>query len=317
MYQIIVNPGARSGRGKKNWEKIKSVLDSKEIPYAVHFTGKAGDAAMYARTLYEEACKMNELLKLIVLGGDGTMNEVVQGLPAFDNLELSCIPVGSSNDLARAMGISFVPEEAINHILSTPETLNMDLGEIHCELSSDGENKTVDKRFIVSTGFGYDAAICAEANASTAKKILNKIGMGKLIYLIICLKQLASVSNYEVEIKLESQKEPVHLENMLFVGGMNNRFEGGGFMFAPEAQNNDGKIDLCVVNGIPKTRVPKILPYAMKGEHLQFDGVNIYRETSYSIRSNKPLWVHTDGEADTMADYIEVSCQKEVVKMVF
>ena len=317
MYQIIVNPGARSGRGKKNWGKIKSVLDSKEIPYAVHFTGKAGDAAMYARTLYEEARKMNEILKLIVLGGDGTMNEVVQGLPAFDNLELSCIPVGSSNDLARAMGISFVPEEAINHILSTPETLDMDLGEIHCVLSSGEEAKSVDKRFIVSTGFGYDAAICAEANASTAKKILNKIGMGKLIYLIICLKQLASVSNYEAEIKLESQQEPIRLENMLFVGGMNNRFEGGGFMFAPKAQNNDGKIDLCVVNGIPKTRVPKILPYAMKGEHVKFDGVNIYRESSYSISSTKPLWVHTDGEADTMANLIEVSCKKEVVKMVF
>lgn len=317
MYQIIVNPGARSGRGKKNWEKIKSVLDSKEIPYAVHFTGKAGDAAMYANTLYEEAVKMEEVLKLIVLGGDGTMNEVMQGLPAFDNLELSCIPVGSSNDLARALGISFVPEEAINHILTSPETIRIDLGMIHSELTSGGETKSVDRRFIVSTGFGYDAAICAEANASVAKKILNKIGMGKLIYLIICLKQLASVSNYEAEITLEGQDEPIRLSNMLFVGGMNNRFEGGGFMFAPEALNNDGQLDLCVVNGIPKKRVPKILPYAMKGEHLQFDGVNLYRAPSYTIRSNTPLWVHTDGEADNQADFIEVKCEQEVVKMVY
>lgn len=319
MYQIIVNPGARSGRGKRNWEKIKKVLDTREIRYAVHFTGKAGDASEYASTLYNEALQKEEVLQLIVLGGDGTMNEVMQGLPSFDNLELSCIPVGSSNDLARALGISFNPEEAIGHILNSPTSFSMDVGIIHCENRSQADSpaKLPDKRFVVSTGFGYDAAICAEANASVAKRLLNRLGLGKLIYLIICLKQLASVSNYAVDITLDDTDKTLHLDNLLFVAGMNNKYEGGGFKFTPDALNNDGLIDLCVVGGISKPRVLKILPYAMKGEHLAFDGVDAYRAASYTIKSAQPLWVHTDGEADFMADYIKVTCKNNAIKIIY
>jgi len=318
MYQVIVNPGARSGKGRRYWEDVKGVLDSKGQKYAVHFTTKAGDAADYAVTLYKEALSKNEILKLIVMGGDGTMNEVMQGLPAFDNMELCCIPVGSSNDLARGIGISFNPKEAMEHILDNPVSLAMDLGIVRCKNSTAGADSVPipDRRFLVSTGFGYDASICEEANTSTAKKILNRIGLGKLIYLIICLKQLISVKDFKVSLTLEG-KEPTKLNKLLLIAGMNNMYEGGGFKFAPDAKNNDGTLDLCVVSGLSKSNVLKILPHAMKGDHFQFDGVDDYKASSYEVTSNVPLWVHTDGEALYQADYIKVECIHNAINMVY
>lgn len=318
MYQVIVNPGARSGKGRRHWEAVKEVLDNKGLRYAVHFTTKAGDAADYAAKLYNESLKSNDTLRLIVLGGDGTMNEVMQGLPAFENLELSCIPVGSSNDLARGIGISFNPREAMEHILDNPVSFSMDLGIVHCENSSATDERVPipDRRFLVSTGFGYDASICEEANASVAKKILNRVGLGKLIYLLICLKQLISIKDYSATLTLDGTKT-LNLDRLLLVVGMNNKYEGGGFKFAPDALNNDGKLDLCVVSGVPKRKVPSILPQAMKGNHFKYDGVDGYQVSSYSIKCKKPQWIHTDGEAIFQADYIKVDCLKEAIKMIY
>ena len=119
MYHVIVNPNARSGRGRKNWEIIRNILETNNIEYEVFFSQKHGDATEHAKELYEN----NSSLNLLVCGGDGTLNEVVQGLPSFDNVTISTIPIGSSNDLALALGISFNPAEAVWHLLNKPTIL--------------------------------------------------------------------------------------------------------------------------------------------------------------------------------------------------
>lgn len=313
MYQVIVNPSARSGHGKKNWEEIKSVLDKNNLLYAVYFTHKGGDAATYVKELYNNFSKMGEMLHLIVLGGDGTMNEVIQGLPGFENICISCIPVGSSNDLARALGISFDPKEAITHIIENPEKFEMDLGKLYAVNSK--TNEVTDRHFLVSAGAGYDAAICAKANTSKVKKFLNRLGMGKLCYLAICLKMLSSLKPANATISIPD-KEDMKVDNMLLSVAMNNMYEGGGFKFAPEADNNDGMQDICLVSNLPKSQILKILPKAMTGDHFQYDGVDFIRTSSYTIKSEVPLWIHTDGEADTMADTITISTIKSALKMV-
>lgn len=313
MYQIIVNPSAKSGHGKKNWEEIKSVLDKRGLLYAVYFTHKGGDAAAYVKELYRNYSKMNDPLHLIVLGGDGTMNEVINGLPGTDNLSMTCIPVGSSNDLARALGISFDPKEAITHVINTPDEFSMDIGILHGENSNN--NDVIDRRFLVSAGIGYDAAICAEANTSKVKKFLNRLGLGKLSYLAICLKQLAGMTPISATLSMPG-KEDKKLDTMILTVAMNNKFEGGGFKFAPDADNSDGMQDICYVSNLPKSKIPKILPEAMKGDHFKYDGVDFARSEEFTIKTSAPVWIHTDGEADKMADTITVSTLKQALKMI-
>ena len=315
MYHVIVNPNARSGRGRKNWEIVKNILEANSIEYEVFFSGRHGDCTDHVRELYEKVSPLN----LLVLGGDGTMNEVVQGLPSFDNVTLSTIPIGSSNDLALALGISFNPSEAVWHLLNKPTILYMDMGTLHCEnsLVREGQMTIPDRHFLVSTGIGYDAAVCEEALSSGIKNFLNRIGLGKLSYLLICLKQLLSFRYADAELTLDDSDETISVKKLIFVGGMNNKFEGGGFMFAPEASNHDGMIDLCVVSGVSKRNIIRLLPTAHQGEHVGKDGIKIYRAHNYTVRSSSPLWVHTDGEVDTKDDYISVSCQKEAIRIIF
>ena len=193
MYHVIVNPAARSGRGKKNWEIVKRVLDEKEVKYKSYLTSKHGDAAR----IVSKICKENERVHLMVLGGDGTLNEVIQGLDSFENVALSTIPVGSSNDLARALRISPDPVEAVTHLLTKPTILYMDMGTVHCEnsLVREGNMSIPDRHFLVSCGMGYDASVCHEALSSGIKNFFNRLGLGKLSYLFICLKQLSKTES--------------------------------------------------------------------------------------------------------------------------
>lgn len=319
MYQVIVNPSARSGRGKRNWDKIKHVLDDQNVDYAVHFTQKRGDAGHRVKGLYKQYQEENKLLELFVLGGDGTLNEVINGLPSFDNVTITCIPVGSSNDLARALGISFIPEEAVMHLLTKPTTLYMDVGKIHCEnsLVREGNMTIPDRYFLVSAGAGYDASICHEANESHLKSILNRLQLGKLSYLAICLKQLISMKTVSVELTLDDDSEIIKFDKLIFLAAMNNKYEGGGFCFGPEASNHDGLLDICSVSNIRKSKILALLPKAIKGDMFGHAGVESRKAYKYSMRTSEPIWIHTDGEVETKADYIEVTCQKETVRLIY
>lgn len=319
MYHIVVNPFSRSGRGKRNWEKVKRILDEQSVDYEVHFTKKNGDAASLVRELYEKVTADGTKLELIILGGDGTNNEVIQGIPSFNNVTVSIIPSGSSNDLARALGISFVPEEAVMHLLTKPTTLFMDLGTIHMEntLVREGNMTIPDRRFLVSAGFGYDAAICHEANMSAIKSLLNQLQLGSLSYLAICLKQLISMKPVVAELTLDDNDSSITIGKLVLVAGMNNKFEGGGFNFGPDSSNHDGLIDLFVVSDVPKAKILSLLPIALRGEKVVSPGVEYYKAYQYSVRTSEPIWVHTDGEADVKADFIEVMCNKEVLRIIY
>ena len=319
MYHIIVNPASRSGRGKKYWNKIQPILSARNIPYQVYFTEYHGHATQLAQELTSRIDNTPEYLKLIILGGDGTVNEAIQGILHFDNVQLSYIPTGSSNDFARDIGISKKPVDAITHLLDQPTALRIDIGTIHGEntLVLDGASEVMNRRFIVSCGIGYDAGICKEAMSSPLKDVLNRCGLGKLTYLGIGLKQLIRTKYITGELILGENISVIPLKKLLFVAGMNHKYEGGGFKFAPDANNHDGILNLCSVTKISKLKILFVLPTGFTGKHFQFDGVDAYQANHYSIRTSEPLWVHTDGEVECKANFISVKCDCEVIRFIY
>ena len=164
----------------------------------------------------------------------------------------------------------------------------MDLGTVTYE---DGQSR----HFCVSCGIGYDAAVCEEALHSKMKNVLNKIGLGKLTYLSIALKQLFAAKAVSGKITLDNGY-PITIDNMLFTACMLHRFEGGGFMFCPDADATDGILNLCVVGDLPKPIILMALPTAFSGSHYRFEGITPYQAKQVTIESSAPLWVHTDGE---------------------
>ncbi len=184
----------------------------------------------------------------------------------------------------------------------------MDLGVL---TYSDGEVR----RFAVSCGIGFDAAVCEEALHSKVKPVLNRIGLGKLTYLGIALKQLLAARAVSGRLTLDNNI-PVNIGNMLFTACMLHRFEGGGFMFSPNADPTDGIMNLCAVGDLPKWLILFALPTAFKGKHYRFQGVEAYQTTTLTLETSVPMWVHTDGEVTRKSSRITVACKKHALQII-
>ncbi len=183
MYHFIVNPGARTGKGKQLWDELESVIKEKKTEYTVYFTDHAGHATEIA----EKICSEHpENKRIVIVGGDGTANEAINGLSGYDSIVLGYIPTGSSNDLARGYGISSDPVKALHAVLSPKKFKKVDHGLL--EFPDEGGSR----KFSVSSGIGYDADICYKALTSKLKKVLNKVGLGKTIYYLIGLREICS-----------------------------------------------------------------------------------------------------------------------------
>lgn len=323
MYYIIVNPASKSGKGAKIWSIIEPVLIQKEIEYRVFFSREAGHVIKLVHEL--SAYLLNDtsdfILNLIVLGGDGTLNETLQGISDFDRVHLGYIPTGSSNDLARDLHFPKDPLKVLENILNCEKTSAMDLGcltydQFSDELSRQHSNTDSSKRyFAVSCGIGFDAAVCEEALASKFKNLLNKIGLGKLTYLTIALKQLIKAQKITCTITLDDGSS-IYLPKFLFVACMNHQFEGGGFKFCPGADSSDGILDICTVGNIPKWLILMALPTAFFGKHYLFKGIEHYTAAEIHLETSSPLWVHTDGEVTMKSCSITLSCEQNKLQFL-
>ncbi len=325
MYYIIINPASRSGKGLKLWKEIvEPELQRARLTYRSYYSREAGDVKQLAKEItsiprsewgesthrsVSGITQKTERQKLIILGGDGTMNEALQGIRDLSQVEIGYIPTGSSNDLARDLGIPKDPVEALDHILYSGKVHTMDIGKVTYH---DG---TV-RYFNVSCGVGFDAAVCEETLHSGIKAFCNKIGLGKLTYMGIALKLLIAAKKVSCEVTLDDHK-PFHLDKLLFIASMNHRYEGGGFKFCPTANPCDGILDLCVVGDVPKLLVLCALPTAFVGKHFMFRGVTPYRARKIRITTSQPLCIHTDGEPLKRTTDFTVICQQNAIHMVF
>ncbi len=325
MYYIIVNPASKSGRGRKLWAKLEPVFRLQNIPYRVVFSKGAGHVTrLVAKLTAPDRLPADAApLKLILLGGDGTVNEALQGVVDFNRIWLGYIPTGSSNDLARDLRLPKDPALILETILKGNVVRTLDLGTLsygNTDGNTDGNADTDTGKeiryFAVSSGIGFDAAVCEEALSSRFKKTLNRMGLGKLTYLSIALKQLVAAKSVSCDIYLDDAKEPVHFRRFLFTAFMIHRYEGGGFQFCPMADATDGKLDLCVVGRIPKPVILFALPTAFFGKHYMFPAIRHYAASKAVVHSSIPLWVHTDGEVSRKADEITVTCTKRQIRLM-
>lgn len=316
MYHIIINPASRSGRGQQYWELTEPYLKKHNIPYIAHSSTHSGHITEITRNITKDLNDLSDIMSLIVLGGDGTVNEALQGIMRFDKVRLGYIPTGSSNDFARDLGISNDPVQALDHMLNTPHMQHMDIGCVEYKDNRLDNPSTQKHYFAVSCGLGYDAAICEEAMHSKIKLFLNRCRLGKLTYLIIALKQLACAKPISGSLTLNG-KETIQLHNLLFLAGMNHQYEGGGFMFAPGANDHDSILDLCCVSNVNKLKVLCVLPTAYNGNHFRYNGVDDFHTDAYTLKVSSPMWLHTDGEVPAFTDEISVCCLHKALQFFY
>lgn len=312
MYCFIVNPNACSGKGRKIWERLAGILRQEQVAYKVFFTKGPGHATRIADMLCtkyapQAADAGSPLCTIVAVGGDGTANEVISGLHDYSAIRFGYIPTGSGNDLARGLSLPTDPEAALAAILHPCA-----IRRIHsCCVRVNGK----DRHFAVSTGIGFDAAVCHETFRSKIKPVLNRIGLGKLTYLGIALKQLLLLRPFSLTLVLDN-KEPVTFPAVYFAAVMNLKYEGGGFMFCPDATAEDDLLDICLIEKMPKLKILLLLPTAFSGRHVGYKGVNILRCRRASLHAGCPQPVHTDGEAAAVYSSMDVSLSKEKLPFI-
>lgn len=306
MYHFIINLNSRTGKARKIWEELRKELDRREVMYAIHETKYAGHAIDIARRLVKNA---EEPVKIVVLGGDGTFNEVINGARDYEKLILGYIPTGSGNDLARGLALPAEPMENLNRILASKEYQKMDLG---CISWDEGESK---KYFAVSSGVGVDADVCRRALTSTLKKVLNKIGLGKLTYGILTLISLFAMPLMNVHLVVDDVDYGI-LDKVLYIALMNHKCEGGGVPMNPMADPTDGKLSMCCIHGLNKVPALFTFPSLLAGKHTThpaFLGPDF--KTADIILKTPNVW-HTDGEMCMYNTVMHVECLPGAIQIM-
>ncbi|MGN0242556.1 MAG: diacylglycerol/lipid kinase family protein [Lachnospiraceae bacterium] len=295
MYYFIINPGARSGTSLESWKRIKYELEAYNIEFQAIYTKYAGHAGKLAAQLTSDDTKRT----IIVLGGDGTLNEVVSGMQRFDTITLGYIPIGSSNDFGRGINATAHPIAAIRRIMYPQEITHMDIGKV--------KHGNDELNFLVSCGIGYDAAICHEVAATPLKKILNFLHLGRLIYIAIGIKQLLKPDTTTLSISLDHAKE-ITYEHVLFASIQNLPYEGGGVKFCPYALPDDNALDICIVQCKHTLYGLFLLPFAMLGLHRHFPGIHLLRCKEARITTKEARPIHVDGEPVDQCNQLDISC---------
>lgn len=304
MLNFIVNPTSSSRNAEKVWKKVSKQLAKKMVTYNAFLTDGPGAATAFAR----EICEKEENPTIVVIGGDGTINEVFTGISDFSKVTLGYIPAGSSNDFARDIELTNDPEKALEYVLNPTKYIMLDVGKVKA-----GDDE---KNFAVSCGIGYDASVCHEALNSSIKDTLNKFHLGKLTYVVIALKQLIKAPRLNATITLDDN-EPIELKKFIFAAVMNHRYEGGGFMFCPAAKYDDGVLDVCSAHGISKLKVLRVLPTAYKGMHGRFKGIKICTAKRVVITTSMPACVHADGESVGIHSEVVITLNDSKLKMIY
>ena len=266
--QVIANPKAGHGKGTRSIERLKGLLRGQNLNYQVFETAEPGEATEIARRLAEAGQD-----RVVVLGGDGTISEVVNGVFGSD-VELGVISVGTGNDVARSLGLPYNNLEASLEIVLKGKPREIDVGE------------EAGRHFISVLGVGFAATVAAEANKMRLLK-------GPTAFFAAVYKAIGSLKSFPLCLTLDAQRMEVDCIAVLI---QNTRYSGGGLLLAPEAAIDDGLFDVVVVEKIKRVDLMLNFPRLYRGSHLNHPKFSVYRARFVEIESPQPLEKMMDGD---------------------
>jgi diacylglycerol kinase (ATP) len=280
----ILNPNAGKGKGKKDWNRIADLLKVNGIKFNMRFTEKKEQATEFTRELIAGGYK-----KIISIGGDGTLNEIVNGIFTQDHCSpseiiLSVIPVGTGNDWGRMFGIPLVYEGSVN-VIREEKTMLHDIGVIDYFTGKEKQRHY----FLNIAGLGFESVVVWKTN-----KQKDKGKSSKAIYLLNLLSSLISYRNTPVEITIDGKTSKATIFS-INVG--NGRYCGGGMRQTPDAIPDDGLLDITVIKEMGKIEIIRNLKLLYDGTILSHPKVDGYRSNNLKVNSDFLLYLEADGES--------------------
>lgn len=270
MYHFIYNPVAGKGRSAQFKKALETRLVQMGIPHDFHETQRRRAAIDIARALTENA---TEDVDIVAMGGDGTLNEVLNGIADPARVRLGIVPCGSGNDFAAVAGIPHTPEGALDVL-------------IKCEAKPTDYLECGGVRGINAIGTGIDVDILRRYNRM-------KVLRGSMAY-------LASLVTTLMRFKLKGFTEfvgdaPREHRAFIVCAGNGQRI-GGGIPICPEAKIDDGLMDIVIVDDISRPGIPGAFIKLMKRKILTLPTTAFRRDSRLRIASDGPMPIQIDGE---------------------
>jgi len=263
---LLVNPHSAGGRTLKLLPRVEAALDARRIVFRLQKTRDLEHGV-------EQSLRAVEAGEVpVVMGGDGLVG-AIGGALAGAETPLGIVPGGRGNDLARVLGIPDDPEGAVG-VIAAGRVRRIDVGEAN------------GKRFLGIASTGFD---------SEANRIANetRLPLGNLVYAYGALRALLSWKPVRFTIRVDE-------ERIRFTGytvaAANNRAYGGGMFVAPDAELDDGELDIVTLAEVGKLRFLGNLPKVFKGTHVDEDEVRVFRASHLELSASRPLAVYADGE---------------------
>ena len=268
MYEFIVNPIAGKGKSLTVLKTAERIFTERGVPYRVHIAERRGHATEICRELTEEGAN------IVVFGGDGTFNEVLNGIVNFDKTVIGFVPCGTGNDYVKATDIPTDTETAIKRILggNTGYTDFIDM---------DG------KRCLNVAGGGMDTDVLV-------KYAETKAFHGKIKYYISLLSVLMHLKFHKVRISIDGGKAVK--KSVFLISIANGIYIGGGMPISPNSKVNDGKLNVVIVNEVKPSAVFGLLLKFLKGKHINESCAEEYLCDSARLEMLDEGKVQADGE---------------------
>jgi len=266
-YKLIANPAVHRGNMRRIIARTRELLAQRGMAYDLELTTGPREAGNIARA----ACLSYDVI--VAIGGDGTVNEVVQGM-VFSDTPLGIIPGGTGNDFIRSLRIPNNLEQAVDIVLAG-QTRTIDVGRIN------------DTYFANNVGFGFDAAV-----NSTTTGMSSKTG-GLSLYLRALVKTLGKYRHVHLAVTMNNRT--FDQETFLLSIG-NGTTCGGGFKLTPHAKLDDQLLDITLIRPLPLASLLWHFPKVFLGTIGRVSYASLERTTELTITSSGPVPIHVDGE---------------------
>lgn len=281
---IIVNPASANGRTGKNWPRMSSYLYSQGLEFDQQMTGSMGDATRLARQAL-----LDGYTTVVSVGGDGTLNETLNGFFAGDALinpraKLGVLFCGTGGDFIRTAGIPRNFNQAAARLREGNSNI-LDVGRITFA-SHSGER--VSRYFLNVAGFGVDGEIVYRVNHTS--KALG----GFVSFLYATVSGLVAYRCLPVKLEIDSQ---VCYEGMFTVVAVGNgQFFGSGMQIVPMAKLDSGHFDIVLIEQMSKLELLRYLPSIYRGNHIKNPHARLFSGKEVRATSSQKVLVDIDGE---------------------
>lgn len=283
MVVFIVNPAAGNGRAARIFADIQKTPRYQDLYSRTFYTEYEGHAEEIAASVSRQ---VQELRAVIVVAGDGTLHEVMNGL-GTEEIPLGFIPAGSGNDFARGSGLKGKPDVLLEKILDGDRgTFLWWPGSYH----DDNEGRL----FANSIGFGFDAEVTVKANHAGYKRVFNQLGVGKVSYAIALIQVLFTFRPMDLVLEIDGESRVLHQCWMVIIG--NHPYFGGGMKILPKARMQKDKVDMLILHSISKWKVLGVFLTVFAGKHTGFREVETLKAGHVRLAADQPIFFQVDGQ---------------------